>query len=285
MHSQGSRVLLSGVGGDEFNGGVPSHAPELADLLFEMKWRRFLHQLQLWALHHRKPWPQILMAVAGKFLPFPGLPAGQEPGATGWLNAGFARRHRRALSGYQDRWNIVGPRPSLQDHNDTLLAMRRQLSVELPASNPVYEKRYPYLDRNFLEFVSAIPPDQLVRPGQRRSLMRRAVRGIVPDKVLDRKRKAHVVRGPMLAILSNSTLVSDLCNDMVTAALGVVDQGAINAALEKVQHGCSIALVPFLRTLAMEGWLRSLLPSGIVRIDEAVAAANSRHVHPSCYIP
>jgi len=46
----------------------------------------------------------------------------------------------------------------------------------------------------------AVPRDQLVRPGQRRSLMRRALNGIVPDQLLNRKRKAFVVRSPLATI-------------------------------------------------------------------------------------
>jgi len=51
-------------------------------------------------------------------------------------------------------------------------------------------KRYSFLDRDLLEFLFNMPRDQLVRPNQRRSLFRRAMRGIVPDLVLDRPRKA-----------------------------------------------------------------------------------------------
>ena len=63
-----------------------------------------------------------------------------------------------------------------------LEALRRQLACDALSSEPPYEKRYPYLDRALLEFMYAIPREQLVRPGQRRSLMRRALVGIVPDR-------------------------------------------------------------------------------------------------------
>lgn len=41
--------------------------------------------------------------------------------------------------------------------------------------------------------------EQLVRPGHRRSLMRRALVGIVPDELLNRKCKEYIARGPMTA--------------------------------------------------------------------------------------
>ena len=52
--------------------------------------------------------------------------------------------------------------------------------------------RYPYYDRDFLEFMYAIPREQIVRVGQRRSLMKRALVGIVPDEILNRKKKETV---------------------------------------------------------------------------------------------
>ena len=48
------------------------------------------------------------------------------------------------------------------------------------------------LDRDFLEFMYAIPREQIVRVGQRRSLMKRALVDIVPNELLNRRRKAFI---------------------------------------------------------------------------------------------
>src|SRR5580698_2962803 len=93
---------------------------------------------------------------------------------------------------------------------------QRQLGCTALPSGPIYEKRYPYLDRDLLEFLYALPREQLVRPGQRRSLMRRALAGIVPDKVLNRKRKAFVSRSPMAAISRNWASLTDTCSQMIS---------------------------------------------------------------------
>src|SRR5260370_18510582 len=50
MISGGSRVLLSGTGGDEFTGGVPTAVPELADLLSSGQLRPFPHHIKALAL-------------------------------------------------------------------------------------------------------------------------------------------------------------------------------------------------------------------------------------------
>src|SRR5205809_4106717 len=56
MASQGNRVVLSGIGGDEVMGGVPTPTPELEDLLARGHFRTLAHQSKVWALNKRKPW-------------------------------------------------------------------------------------------------------------------------------------------------------------------------------------------------------------------------------------
>jgi len=56
----GSRVLLSGIGGDEVLGGAPSPAPLLADLLAAGRLRALVMQLVPWSLVLRRPLFSIL---------------------------------------------------------------------------------------------------------------------------------------------------------------------------------------------------------------------------------
>ena len=187
LTSQGNRVVLSGIGGDEFTGGVPTPTPELQDLLARGHFRTLAHQLKLWALNKRKPWFYLLFDAAREFFPpaLVGVPKHKRPAL--WLDQAFVKRNRVALTGYEDRTKLFGPLPSFQGHVGTVDVLRRQLACSDLSSDLLREKRYPYLDRDLLEFVSAIPREQLVRPGQRRSLMRRALIDIVPDELLNRK--------------------------------------------------------------------------------------------------
>jgi len=190
--SHGNRVLLSGIGGDEVLGGVPTPTPELADLIATCQFRNFSRRLVTWSLNKRLPWFHLLFDTLADFLPdgmFAGPGQAQTPE---WLRSEFAARHRTALCGYRHRLRFLGPLPSFQANLNALDALRRQLNCSPSPPRPLFEARYPFLDRSLLEFLYAIPPDQLVRPGQRRSLMRRALAGIVPKVILDRRRKAFV---------------------------------------------------------------------------------------------
>ena len=56
LTSEGHRVVLSGIGGDEVAGGVPTPVPELADLMVSARFGALASQLKSWALIQRRPW-------------------------------------------------------------------------------------------------------------------------------------------------------------------------------------------------------------------------------------
>ena len=263
--SQGNRVVLSGIGGDEFTGGVPTPTPELQDLLARGHFRTLAHQLKVWALNKRKPWFYLLFDAARGFFPstLVGVPKHKHPAP--WFSSAFVKRNRAALTGYEDRTKLFGPLPSFQGNVSTVDALRRQLACSDLSSNLLREIRYPYFDRGLLEFVYAIPREQLVRPGQRRSLMRRALIGIVPDELLNRKRKAFVTRGPRVGIAAGWPHLLKFSQHMLISSMGIADSTQFVEALQKTRHGADVPLVPLMRTLGIELWLRNLTARHVLR--------------------
>jgi asparagine synthase (glutamine-hydrolysing) len=268
--SQGNRVVLSGIGGDEVMGGVPTPAPELKNLLVRAQFGALAHQLKVWALEKRKPWFHLFWEAARGFFPpaLLGVPKYMRPAP--WLQSSFVKHHRAALLGYPSRTQLFGPLPSFQENVGTLDALRRQLARTALPFEPPFEKRYPYLDRDLLEFMFAIPREQLVRPTQRRSLMRRALVGIVPDEILNRKTKAFVARSPMVAISNDWVHFAEMTQNMLSSSLGIVDPERISEALQKVRRGEEVPIVTLMRTLSLEGWLKDLPALGIINLDTTV---------------
>ncbi len=266
LGSQGNRVVLSGIGGDEVMGGVPTPTPELQDLLARAQFRVLAHQLKIWALEKRKPWFYLFFEAARGFFPpaLVGVPKYMRPAP--WLQSNFVKRHWAALTGYPSRMELFGPLPTFQDNVSTLDALRRQLACKALPFEPPYEKRYPYLDRGLLEFMFAIPREQLVRPTQRRSLMRRALVGIVPDEILNKKGKAFVARSPLVAIKNDWTNLIEATQNMVSSSLGIVDSERISEALHKARCGEEGPIITLNRTLRLEGWLKNLRELGIVSL-------------------
>ena len=272
LASIGSRVVLSGIGGDEILGGVPTPIPNLQDLLVGMQLGQLTRELKIWALQTKKTWFALLWLAAGEFVPsaMGGIPEDSRP--VRWFKQTFVKRQAQAFAGYCSRKTLFGPLPSFQENTRTLDVLRRQLACTSPPFAPPCEKRYPYLDRDLLSFMFAIPADQLVRPAQSRSLMRRALRGIVPDEILNRKAKAFVCRAPLLAISKNWSTLAQMTQAMKSDCLGLVDSTCLSESLLRARRGEQIPIIALLRTIHLERWLNELSRSGIVDLDAAQQA-------------
>jgi asparagine synthase (glutamine-hydrolysing) len=261
IDSHSIRVLLSGIGGDEVTGGVPTPTPELADLIAKADVRTLARQLKFWALHKRMPWFFLLYEVIRRF--FPPLLARKSEQSPCWLEQGFVERHRAALLGYERKLTLNGPAPSFQENLSTLEVLRRQVGCFALPIGPTYETRYPFLDRDLLAFLFAVPRQQLVRPGQRRSLMRRALAGTVPKAILDRRRKAFVVRAPTIA--ASMLSINQAATGMICAQFGIVDDRSLGKSLDLVREGYEVPIVPLARGLLIESWLRHAVARGVLK--------------------
>lgn len=252
LASGGNRVVLSGIGGDEVLGGVPTPTPELADLLVRARFPSLAHRLKLWALSQRRPWLHLLWETARGFMPLVVVGVSQDIRPAPWLCQDFVRRHRRALTAYMSRLKVFGPLPSFQENISTLKVLRRQLESSGAVLALIYEKRYPYLDRDLLQFLFAAPRQQVVRLGERRSLMRRALAGIVPGELLDRKRKAFLKRSPLMALAG----IIDEAQQTMKTATGIIVPERFAKELLKAKEGREVASIAIMRTLVMELWCR-----------------------------
>jgi len=271
LTAHGHRVLLSGLGGDEVTGGVPTPTAELADLATRGEVRRLARQLKVWALDRRTPWFHLLGEMVRRFLPASLARAPEYLRPAPWLDPRFAERHRWALAGYERRLHWFGHLPTFQENLAALDALRRQLGADVLPLGPTHEKRYPYLDRDLLEFLFAVPREQLLRPSQRRSLMRRALAGVVPEEVLNRKRKAFVSRRTFVEVSEQFDGLLPELDPMITASLGIINRAALRRELEQARVGLETLPVALWRTIGMEAWLRNLDARGLLKCEEISA--------------
>jgi asparagine synthase (glutamine-hydrolysing) len=262
LASQGYRVVLSGVAGDETTGsGVPSPVPELQNLLARLRLVQCLRQMNAWASKMGTSRPRLFWEVASGFLVGSSLPpqVSRKSQRVFWLRPEFLKRNRAALSGYSSRVKLFGPLPSFQRNIETLNRLRRIVSSFADEINIVCETRYPYLDRCFLEFMYAIPREQIVRVGQRRSLMKRALAGIVPHEILTRRQQ------PLAELDPGYPDPAAVAGDAISSSIGIVDSDKFREALEKAWRKQEIPVRSLRRTLQLEDWLRHLEIQGILK--------------------
>ncbi len=78
---------------------------------------------------------------------------------------------------------------------DTHTYLPDDLLVKVDRATMVHglEARSPLLDHKLVEFAAALPVDQKVRRGETKHVLRAAMRGTLPDRILDREKKGFAV--------------------------------------------------------------------------------------------
>jgi asparagine synthase (glutamine-hydrolysing) len=261
MASGGYRVTISGVGGDSATGKDLTPLPELQNLLASGHFVLLLRRLNAWAGKTEEPRRLLLWKIIREFLP-------QYHSANMldslWFRSEFNRRNQDSLRIRPARLTLLGPLPDFQHNLQNLDDERRLAASWDPTPNLVREKRYPFLDRDFLGFMYAIPREQIVREGRRRFLMKRALVGIVPDEVLHREQKAFVPSRSEMEKERNravETLASvEVGQHLLCSGLQIVDADRFSEALQRVRRKeeASSSLRMLKRTLWLEFWLRHL---------------------------
>jgi asparagine synthase (glutamine-hydrolysing) len=265
MRSEGHRITLSGIGGSEFLGdGAPTPILELQDLLARAQLLKLARQLNAWAARMSKPrWPLLWEALRAFFpLTLAGMTDETQPPS--WFHPRFVRLNHTALGGSASRVKLFGSLPSFQSNIVTLDDMRRLLAYRGLRRELLREVRYPYLDRDLLEFTFALPREQIVRVGQRRSLMKRALVGIVPNEILSRRRKASLPQAPKKSSHAEWSSLEELKDNPVPAFAGIVDSTRFFEILQSARRDGEVPMRLLRRTLALEFWLRHISFHGIL---------------------
>ena len=265
------RVSLSGRGGDEFNGQALNPRVQMADLVLQLRFVELAKQLAAWSLLIRKrPWVHLLAQTLLQLAPAWTRALLTEEGEIDpWINPAFARTHRISVRQVDATEGLGAVYPSVRDAVHTVVTIGRQMSSLEPS---LVETRYPYLDQQLVEFLTAIPLDQLLRPGQRRFLMRRALAKIVPTDILSRKTKSMVSRCFAVTLETHWKQVESLFRQPVGSRLGYFVTGPLREALRAVKNGQSSPYVlRLVKAISLETWLRQAESYGVISTSRTPA--------------
>jgi asparagine synthase (glutamine-hydrolysing) len=263
---QGYRAVLSGLGGDEVLGGVPTPLPELGDLLASGRLVRLFQQATAWSLSNRSPLLHTLYHTvrftASLYLPLPAAPRV----APAWVGE---RLQIPGLTHDTKRKCRLGFRPSALCNGDTWWTIQETLPHRYPSLLERYEYRYPFLDRDLVDYLYRIPREQIVRVGRRRSLMRRALAAVLPPEILNRRRKAYISRSPIAAIGNVCSAVEMLIADSSAAEQGFLRKKELLHTLHRLINGEETGqLFPFMQAIYFEAWLRSAQQSLLCPVSQ-----------------
>ena len=274
----GYRAVLSGIGGDEFLGGVPDPRALLGDLIVQFKLVSLAKQLTAWSLVKRRPWIQLLWQSAIDVLPASlGQYLVQEAKVESWIRKDFAERTRLAIRRLSVDEHFGLWLPTRRGYIGGVILMACKLTKYTPPTAALEEARYPYLDQNLIEFILSIPASQLLRPGERRSLMRRSLAGIVPQEILSRRTKQVGARTPVLILEKHWDELQNVYQRALSSNLGYIHEDRFLKVISNARAGRSVPLVPVLWTISLEYWLRNLAERGLLDAPSASSSLARQH--------
>ena len=257
LWSRGFQSVLSGIGGDEVLGGVPTGFPELANYLVAGQMPRLLRRSIAWSLIDRSPLMATLYGTtqyAFRLYTYSMLDRQRIPP---WISASLKAQLRESVTDKFPVRHRLGTEPHRLQNHLAWTSIMETLPHRFPKILARPEYRYPFLDKNLVTYLFSIPREQIVRPGRRRSLMRRALVNIMPREVLERRRKAFQLRAPLRTLQQAYPVLQTLFSDSAIADLGFVEVDRLRIALEATAQGDSTWWQALLRTISLELWLQS----------------------------
>jgi len=234
VRARGIRVVLTGVGGDEFLTGSFRHC---TDLLSRLEIRALIDYLRD-ALSSRKinPWrPRDLAAtialmrdVVRPLVPSAAVRAvnflRRRDRVPSFINREFARRgalaERLAAENEIPRAFSFAQAHMYAALLDGRLCQAAEQGSRLDGAYGI-ESRHPFYDRRVVEFAFAIPEEQRHRRGLTKLVLRNAMRDVLAEKVRRRRTKAE---------FSSTVLqeVNALGGESLFASLAIAELGWVN---------------------------------------------------------
>jgi asparagine synthase (glutamine-hydrolysing) len=262
MAAAGANVLLTGQLGDLVMGNWMDDSEQVGDYLRERKIATALRETLAWSQALGTTiypifWRALRAAISPCVAPRSAdLDLMVRPGGDSLTVK--LRRRARALSGHRRReaW-LNEERPARRKHLWALSQVLEARALQTPEPVGHIAYTHPFSHRPLVEFMMAIPPRIVCRPGSPRRLMRRAFAGLVPEPVLRRRSKA-IYSGVFLESLR--PIASGLCRNtrrMRLVELGYVDPDSAAVRLGRLAGGLECNEPQLRYLILLELWLRN----------------------------
>ena len=218
----GVRVLMSGFDGDS----TISYGYEyLEELARRGRWGKLLKEARALSTTMGVPVQRIIWRLGLRpLIPKPvmqtwrTLRGRSEPAwkAGPLINEPFARRinladHVKNLSKNGDRRARTARQAHRQNFTSGLIRYCMEM-LRTTADATSLDVRYPFFDRRLIEFSLAMPPEQKITGGVPRSVMRRAMKDVLPPEVQNRLQKGNLSSNFKVKLLEHE---QDVIHDLL----------------------------------------------------------------------
>jgi asparagine synthase (glutamine-hydrolysing) len=260
MKQAGARVLLTGIGGDHLFWSDHTGTPELADLLSRGRLIATISKGRKWSQAAAIPLWQVLassaigpITVAHRLLHW----HPRDINLRSWITDDALRSINGRGRTQALRINSEIRLPSLRVRVHTLRSLSALISAGYFQEFRGIYFSHPFAHSGLIDFVLSLPMDQVARPGEDRSLMRRATRGLLPEKVRTRKSKGSIDEMLCRAVEREQSTIGPAA-DLEVCRRGYAEPTALTKAIRQVSLGRLEQTYALVRLFSLERWLRSL---------------------------
>jgi len=246
MKEDGKKVVVSGQGGDHLFTGSPY---VLYDLFVRVKDVAFYEELR----SYRRPWAAFKAYVLRPML--------------GEKNTERVKKVLGKKTKKKSFWDSC----DIVDLTDTLGIKNPAIKNELDMVTTAYhstvmdgnifhcaekhfgiEYRHPFFDKELVEFALSLPPEMKYGNHSIKRILRKAMKGILPEKIRNRKDKAEfseIIRQQIAAID-----VDELLNNPNIVRLGIIGQEDVELCRQRYEEGYPHYVSYFWVMLNVEYW-------------------------------
>jgi asparagine synthase (glutamine-hydrolysing) len=257
---RGVKVLLTGFGGDS----VVSHGPTyLTELARSLRLRRFGAAVRATARRHQRPvWP--LVKRYGLAPNVPRAVIRRRRARQAWGSGVPVRPDLAAALGVPERIAALQAQSLSRTARDAHLSdlMSGPSIFVLEGSWHVdtatgVERRHPFLDRRVAELCLSLPGEQKLRDGWTRSIMRRALVGILPDEVRFRVGKTNLSPAFERSLMTTDRPVIEALVEKPTVVADWVEPAGLDALWHRcLTQGEASDCYALWRVAVLAAWLR-----------------------------
>lgn len=244
VKAAGGRVVLSGRLGDAIMGCQPDNSESVFDDLARASLVAAFRNLRAWSRATRKPFVELAWRL---FVPE------IEPPDTG---AALLTPRLRAMVRETPR---IGSASGNRRSKRTLANLVRGYALggrlDIPYHPPDIVYTYPFAHRPLVDFVLAIPGEELSAPAMTRSLMRRAFEDLLPPRVLNRVSKGYYPPAAFRAARGQVASILDV-SGLEVVQRGWIDAQRLRQSLREFTDGGGQTGGEIHRVLRLERWLQ-----------------------------
>ncbi|HKE30096.1 MAG TPA: asparagine synthase-related protein [Candidatus Angelobacter sp.] len=271
-NTSGATAVLTGQNGDLMMGNWFDDSLQVAASLSRFRFGRACKEALAWSKILRLPVYRILWRAAQAALPPTLTPAAIYTGPDGSYTpkntetslAPGLKDRMGADTLFSNAWMQAPPERRRYFHALSLMLELRMLQPPEPLQHLEYT--HPFAHRPLVEFLMAVPPDVLCRPGEPRRLMRSALSDLWPIKLRTRRSKG-VFSAPWQEALRPLARTLLKAGQLHLVERGFVDRTGVLSRLERLCAGLDCNEHQLRNIILLELWLRNRAHADRVGIE------------------